>query len=41
MLAGTYQPVAVREQLIPKGGGEMRTLGIPTVLDRCIQQALL
>src|SRR5688572_30770461 len=41
MLAGTYQPAAVREQLIPKGGGEMRKLGIPTVLDRFIQQALL
>jgi group II intron reverse transcriptase/maturase len=41
MLAGTYQPVAVKEQLIPKGGGEMRKLGIPTVLDRFIQQALL
>jgi group II intron reverse transcriptase/maturase len=42
MLAGTYQPAAVKEQLIPKGGGgEMRKLGIPTVLDRFIQQALL
>ena len=41
LLAGTYQPAAVRGQLIPKGGGEMRKLGIPTVLDRFIQQALL
>jgi RNA-directed DNA polymerase len=41
MLAGTYQPAMVKEQLIPKGGGEMRKLGIPTVLDRFIQQALL
>jgi len=41
MLGGTYQPAAVKEQLIPKGGGEMRKLGIPTVLDRFIQQALL
>ena len=41
MLAGTYQPAAVREKLIPKGSGEMRKLGIPTVLDRFIQQALL
>lgn len=41
MLAGTYQPAAVKEQLIPKGNGEMRKLGIPTVRDRFIQQALL
>jgi group II intron reverse transcriptase/maturase len=31
----------VRQQLIPKSGGGMRKLGIPTVLDRFIQQALL
>jgi len=31
----------VKEQLIPKGNGGMRKLGIPTVLDRFIQQALL
>jgi len=41
MLAGTYQPAAVKQQLIPKSGDEMRKLGIPTVLDRFIQQALL
>jgi group II intron reverse transcriptase/maturase len=41
MLAGTYQPSAVKQQLIPKSGGGMRKLGIPTVLDRFIQQALL
>jgi RNA-directed DNA polymerase len=41
LLAGTYQPSAVKQQLIPKGGGGMRKLGIPTVLDRFIQQALL
>jgi len=41
LLAGTYQPAPVREQLIPKSGGGMRKLGIPTVLDRFIQQALL
>jgi len=41
LLAGTYQPSPVKEQLIPKSGGGMRKLGIPTVLDRFIQQALL
>jgi RNA-directed DNA polymerase len=41
LLSGTYRPAAVKEQLIPKGNGEMRKLGIPTVQDRFIQQALL
>ena len=41
LLAGTYQPSAVRQHQIPKAGGGMRTLGIPTVLDRFIQQAVL
>jgi group II intron reverse transcriptase/maturase len=41
LLAGTYQPAPVLQQLIPKGSGGMRKLGIPTVLDRFIQQALL
>jgi group II intron reverse transcriptase/maturase len=41
MLAGAYQPSPVKEQQIPKSGGGMRKLGIPTVLDRFIQQALL
>jgi len=41
LLAGTYQPSAVKRQLIPKGGGGMRQLGIPTVLDRFVQQLLL
>ena len=41
LLAGEYCPQAVRQVEIPKPGGRgMRTLGIPTVLDRLIQQAL-
>jgi len=41
LLAGTYQPSPVKRQPIPKSGGGVRELGIPTVLDRFIQQALL
>jgi RNA-directed DNA polymerase len=41
LLAGRYQPSAVKQQLIPKASGGMRKLGIPTVVDRFIQQALL
>ncbi len=41
LLAGRYQPSVVRQHQIPKAGGGMRTLGIPTVLDRFIQQAVL
>jgi len=41
LLSGTYQPTPVKRQLIPKSGGGMRELGIPTVLDRFIQQAIL
>jgi len=41
LLDGSYQPQPVRKKEIPKPGGGVRQLGIPTVVDRLVQQAIL
>ena len=41
LLDGTYQPAAVRGVTLPKPGGGTRQLGIPTAIDRLVQQAIV
>jgi RNA-directed DNA polymerase len=38
--ARVFRPMPVRERMIPKAGGKLRRLGIPTIADRVVQAAL-
>ena len=41
LLSGTYKPQPVKRVEIPKPDGGIRKLGVPCIVDRLIQQALL
>ena len=41
LMSGSYKPMPVKKVTIPKPGGGERMLGIPTVVDRLVQQAIL